>query len=180
MIGEDTMLRFSGVASGQACTVVLRAGTQQLLDEAERSLHDAFCVLTQTIREPRTVFGGGASEMMMSKAVDALIPLTQSGKKGMAIEGFSRALRALPTTIADNGGFDSCELVGQLRALHAQGMHSSGLDMVHGRVGDMDALGVVESLKSKRQVLMSAAEAAEMILRVDNIIKTAPRERKRH
>lgn len=172
------MIKFSGVASGQACTVVLRGATQQLLDEAQRSLHDAFCVLSQTIKEPKTVLGGGAAEMLMAKALDALVPHAV-GKKALAIEAFARALRALPTAIADNGGYDSLELVSQLRALHAQGLHTMGLDMAAGRVGDMEALGVIESLKLKRQVLMSAAEAAEMIIRVDDILKCAPRQRKR-
>lgn len=176
MVGEDMMIRFSGVAAGQACTVVLRGSSMQLLDEAERALHDAFCVLSQTILEPRTVLGGGASEMLMAKAVDSLAQHV-TGKRAMAIDAFARALRSLPTAIADNGGLDSSELVSQLRALHAQSLNTMGLDMQAGRVGDMQALGITESLRLKRQVLVSAAEAAEMILRVDNIIKCAPRER---
>jgi T-complex protein 1 subunit beta len=78
---------------------------------------------------------------------------------------------------ADNAGLDSSELVTQLRAAHARGEKNSGLDVVNGCVGDMWAMGVRESYKSKLQVLVSAAEAAEMILRVDDIIKCAPRER---
>merc|ERR1711872_1067093 len=69
MIGEDKLLHFSGVKLGEACTVVLRGATQQILDEAERSLHDALCVLTQTVKETRTVFGGGCSETLMARAV---------------------------------------------------------------------------------------------------------------
>ena len=93
------------------------------------------------------------------------------------MEAFARALRQLPTIIADNAGLDSSELVTQLRAAHARGEAHSGLDMVSGAVGDMWKLGIREALKSKLQVLVSAAEAAEMILRVDDIIKCAPRER---
>ena len=93
------------------------------------------------------------------------------------MEAFSRALRQLPTIIADNGGLDSSELVSQLRVAHAAGPSSAGLDMVNGVVGDMWALGIRESYKSKLQVLVSAAEAAEMILRVDDIIRCAPRQR---
>uniref|UniRef100_A0A667X0T0 T-complex protein 1 subunit beta n=1 Tax=Myripristis murdjan TaxID=586833 RepID=A0A667X0T0_9TELE len=124
MIGEDTLIHFSGVAMGEACTVVLRGATQQILDEAERSLHDALC---------------------------------------------------LPTIIADNAGYDSADLVAQLRAAHQDNKSSFGLDMSRGAVGDMASLGVTESFQVKRQVLLSASEAAEMILRVDNIIKAAPR-----
>ena len=93
------------------------------------------------------------------------------------MESFSRALRQLPTIMADNGGYDSSELVSQLRAAHAAGKTSAGLDMYNGCIADMWELVVRESFKSKLQVLVSAAEAAEMILRVDDIIKCAPRQR---
>jgi T-complex protein 1 subunit beta len=86
-------------------------------------------------------------------------------------------LRQLPAIVADNGGYDSAELVTQLRAAHAAGKASHGLDMYQGTIGDMEALGVRESFQSKLQVLLSASEAAEMILRVDDIIKAAPRRR---
>lgn len=91
MIGEDKLLRFSGVALGEACTVVLRGATQQIVDEAERSLHDALCVLSQTVKETRTVFGGGCSEMLMANAVMKLSAKTP-GKESMAMESFARAL----------------------------------------------------------------------------------------
>ena len=114
-------------------------------------------------------------EMLMAAAIDQEIPKT-AGKAALAMEAFSRALRQLPTIIADNAGFDSSELVTQLRAAHARGEKDAGLDMVQGEVGDMMKLGIRESYKSKLQVLVSAAEAAEMILRVDDIIKCAPRQ----
>ncbi|CAF0875825.1 unnamed protein product [Brachionus calyciflorus] len=176
MIGEDKLLRFSGVALGEACTIVLRGATQQILDEAERSLHDALCVLTRTVREPRIVYGGGCSEMLMANAVSILAAQTP-GKESIAMEAFARALRKLPTYIADNAGYDSSELVAQLRAYHSSGQHSYGLNMDEGRCDDVKQLGITESFHLKRQVLMSASEASEMILRVDDIIKAAPRRR---
>ncbi|XP_016328317.1 T-complex protein 1 subunit beta [Sinocyclocheilus anshuiensis] len=176
MIGEDTLIHFSGVDMGEACTIVLRGATQQILDEAERSLHDALCVLAQTVKETRTVFGGGCSEMLMAKAVSDLANCTP-GKEAVAMESFAKALRMLPIIIADNAGYDSAELVSQLRAAHQDNKSTFGLDMSQGAVGDMAALGITESFQVKRQVLLSAAEAAEMILRVDNIIKAAPRKR---
>ncbi|KAJ3112267.1 T-complex protein 1 subunit beta [Phlyctochytrium bullatum] len=178
MIGEDRLIKFSGVAAGEACTVVLRGATSQLLDEAERSLHDALCVLSQTVAEPRTVLGGGCSEMLMAKAVDEVAAVT-SGKKAIAVESFARALRQLPTILADNAGYDSSELITRLKAAHNEGKSTYGLDMYNGVVGDMAALGITESFKLKRQVLLSASEAAEMILRVDDIIRAAPRKRTR-
>merc|ERR1711871_707612 len=176
MIGEDKLIRFSGCASGEACTVVLRGASTHVLDEAERSLHDALCVLSRTVRETRTIPGGGCCETRMARAIDSEVPNTP-GKKALAMEGFARALRALPAIIADNGGFDASELVTRLRAAHARGQDTAGLDMVKGDVADMTELGIRESFKSKLHVLVSAAEAAEMILRVDDIVKCAPRKR---
>ncbi|CAO3667266.1 unnamed protein product [Umbelopsis vinacea] len=176
IIGEDKLIKFSGVAAGEACTIVLRGATHQLLDEAERSLHDALSVLSQTVREPRTVLGGGCSEMLMSKVVDELAAKT-AGKKAIAAESFAKALRQMPTILADNAGYDSSELVAQLRAAHTEGRKTAGLDMNIGKVGDVRQLGITESFKLKKQVLLSASEAAEMILRVDDIIRCAPRQR---
>mmetsp|Transcript_4000 Transcript_4000/g.4089 ORF Transcript_4000/g.4089 Transcript_4000/m.4089 type:complete len:529 (-) Transcript_4000:203-1789(-) len=176
MVGEDRLMRFSGCKGGSACSVVLRGASSHLLDEAERSLHDVLCVLTETVKETRVVCGGGCMEMQMAAAIDKQVPRT-AGKAALAMEAFSRALRQLPTIIADNGGLDSSELVSQLRVAHAAGPSNAGLNMVTGEIGDMWELGVRESFKSKLQVLVSAAEAAEMILRVDDIIKCAPRQR---
>ncbi|XP_074603767.1 chaperonin containing TCP1 subunit 2 [Brevipalpus obovatus] len=176
MIGEDTLLKFSGVPLGEACTIVLRGATEQIIDEAERSMHDALCVLSQTVKYPKIIYGGGASEMLMASAVSDLAARTP-GKEQFAIEAFAKALRQLPTIIADNAGYDSAQLISQLRALHQQGQHTYGLDMENGIVEDISKLKIIEAAVVKRQVLTSAAEAAEMILRVDNIIKAAPRQR---
>lgn len=175
-VGEDNLIRFTGCKGGTACTIILRGASSHLLDEAERSLHDALCVLTETVKETRVICGGGCMEMHMARAIDEQVP-TVSGKAALAMEAFARALRQLPTIIADNAGYDSSELVTQLRAAHASGNSSAGLNMREGVIGDMWELGVREAFKSKLQVLVSAAEAAEMILRVDDIIKCAPRQR---
>ncbi|EGD78243.1 chaperonin containing TCP1 [Salpingoeca rosetta] len=179
MIGEDKLIKFSGVALGEACTVVLRGATQQILDEAERSLHDALCVLTSTVKETRTVFGGGCAEMLMATAIQKEA-LTIPGKEATAMEAFATALQQLPTIIADNAGFDSTQLVAELRAAHAEGKKMMGLDMETGTVADVQQLGITESFQVKSQVVVSAEEAAEMILRVDNILKSAPRQRTPH
>lgn len=176
IIGEDRMLRLSGVPLGEACTVVLRGATNQILEEAERSLHDALCVLTQTVKETRTVYGGGCSETLMARSVmeaAAHVP----GKEALAMESFARALLMIPTIISDNAGYDSAQLVAELRAAHTDGKSTMGLNMEEGEISCMGDVGVTESYQVKRQVLMSASEAAEMILRVDDIIKAAPRKR---
>jgi len=177
IIGEDKCIRFSGMPKARACTVVLRGASNHILDEAERSLHDALCILAQTKKNTRVVMGGGASEMLMANAIDNLVKETP-GKEAVAIEAFGRALRQIPTIIADNAGYDSSELVSQLRAAHYKGEQDMGLDMEKGCIGNMKDLRIYESYKSKMQSMVSAHEAAEMILRVDEIIKCAPRQRR--
>ncbi|ODV95981.1 hypothetical protein PACTADRAFT_75171 [Pachysolen tannophilus NRRL Y-2460] len=174
IIGEDVMTKFSGCKDGEACTIVLRGATEQVLDEAERSIHDALSVLSQTTRETKTVLGGGCSEMIMSKAVEQ-VAQNSEGKKALAIESFAKALRQLPTILCDNAGFDSSELVTKLRSSIYNGMITSGLDLNNGKIADMRELGVVESYKLKFAVVNSASEAAEVLLRVDNIIRAKPR-----
>lgn len=176
LIGEDVMLKFTGVPLGEACTIVLRGATQQILDEAERSLHDALCVLSQVVKNPKLVYGGGASEMLMADAVSKLASSTP-GKESFAMESVAKALRALPTIIADNGGYDSAQLLSELRAAHSKGQSTFGLDMNSGTIADIKELKIIEAFAVKRQVVLSAGEAAEMILRVDNIIRQAPRRR---
>ncbi|KAI4993248.1 hypothetical protein ZWY2020_007561 [Hordeum vulgare] len=176
MIGEDRLIHFSGVAMGQACTIVLRGASEHVLDEAERSLHDALCVLSQTVTDTRVIYGGGWPEMVMSKEVDELARKTP-GKKSHAIDAFSRALQAIPTIIADNAGLDSAELISQLRAEHHKENSTAGIDVISGGLGDMQKRGICEAFKVKQAIVLSATEAAEMILRVDEIITCAPRRR---
>ncbi len=163
IIGEDTLIKFSGVAAGQACTIVLRGATEQLLDEAERSIHDALAVLSQTVREPKTTLGGGCAEMLMAKAVNQIAQKVE-GKKQIAVDSFAKALQQLPTILADNAGFDSSDLVARLRKAVYNGMTSSGLDLSTpgGGIADMRDLGVIESYKLKKAVVTSASEAAEV------------------
>merc|ERR1719195_668448 len=176
-IGDETLVKFSGVPLGEACSVVLRGATEQIIGEADRSLHDALCVLTSTVKEPRTVFGGGCAEMLMAKAVEELAAKT-AGKEARAMESFATALRQLPSIIAENGGYDSAQLTSEMKAAHNSGKNTVGLNMYEGKIGCMAELGITESFSVKRQVLVQASEAAEMILRVDDILKAAPRPRK--
>ncbi|KAK5076224.1 T-complex protein 1 subunit beta [Lithohypha guttulata] len=182
IIGEDTLIKFSGMGEGggKACTIVLRGATEQLLDEAERSLHDALAVLSQVVKEPRITLGGGCAEMVMARAVEQLA-MKVPGKKQIAVYSFATALRQLPTILADNAGLDSSALVTNLRTEIHRGMSTTGLDLLTpgGGLADMRELGVIESYKLKKAVVSSASEAAELLLRVDNIIRAAPRRRER-
>ena len=181
MIGEDTCVHFKGVAKGEACTIVLRGASTHVLDEAERSLHDALCVLAMAVGDSRVLPGGGYPEMQMAQAIEDEARKT-AGKQSLAMQAYADALRNIPAIICDNAGMDSAEIVAELRATHAQAKDSGvetfhGVDVISGTTGDMQMRGVYESFKVKNQVLMSATEAAEMILRVDDIIKSAPRQR---
>merc|ERR1712203_593033 len=176
MIGEDKVIKFSGCASGEACTIILRGASTHILEEAERSLHDALAVLYQTVQETRVVYGGGAMECAMAQAVQDNMKSVE-GKEALAMEAFAKALQTIPAIMADNGGYDSADLMGALRAAHARGEHSQGLNFLTASVSDMAELGIMESFRSKMSQLCAAAEAAEMIIRVDDIIRNAPRQR---
>ncbi|XP_049825986.1 T-complex protein 1 subunit beta-like [Aethina tumida] len=174
-IGGDTLLRFSGVPESEACSVVIRGATQQILDEAARSLHDALCVLLATLRENKFVYGGGCSETIMAIAIRNKAALT-SNKEALAMESYANALLRLPQIMSDNGGYDSVNLVRQLIAAHSSGADTSGINMEKGAVGDMKDLSIIESYAVKKQMVLSASEAAEMLVRVDNVMKAAPRK----
>ncbi|GAU35670.1 hypothetical protein TSUD_162420 [Trifolium subterraneum] len=176
MIGEDKLIKFSGIAMGQACTIFLRGASHHVLDEAERSLHDALCVLSQTVNDSRVLLGGGWPEMIIAKEIDALARKTP-GKKSLAMEAFSRALLAIPITIADYAEIGrNAREVGSLRAEHQNEGCTAGIDVISGSV-NMVERGICETFKVKQAVLVSATEAAEVILRVDEIITCAPRKR---
>merc|ERR1711935_62268 len=128
MIGEDKVIKFTGCQRNEACSIVLRGSGNHILDEAERSLHDAICVLVSAVQNHKTIYGGGNAEIRMALAVDELAK-TVEGKQSLAIEAFARALKQLPTIIADNAGYDSAEIVAQLRAIHHEGKNTWGLDM---------------------------------------------------
>ncbi|VDK29665.1 unnamed protein product [Gongylonema pulchrum] len=160
MVGEDRMLRFSGVPIGEACTIVIRGSTQQILDEAERSIHDALSVLVTHVKDLLTVAGAGASEVLMSTAV-IFESQKVAGKESLAVEAFARALAQLPTYICDNAGLDSADIISKLRAAHSAGNHSMGIDIENGKPGDVVKMGIIESLTVKMCMISSAAEAAE-------------------
>jgi len=178
MIGEDKLLKFSGCNDPATCTIVLRGATSQILDEAERSLHDALCVIAAMMAEKRTVLGAGCSEVAMAEAVDEAARTTE-GKIQIAMESFAKALRQIPTIIAQNAGMDAPEIVASIRAAHARGQKTYGLDIVNRCAADVEKLGITESFKVKSQIVISATECAEQILRVDEIVKCPPAKQRR-
>lgn len=176
MIGEDKVIKFSGCKLGEACSIVLRGSSMHLLDEAERSLHDALCVLVKTVQNKKTIYGGGNSEIYMANKIEDLAR-TIEGKQALSVEGFAKALKRLPMIIAENGGYDSADIVQRISFAQRNGKRTAGLQMEKGDVGDMKEMGITECMRVKEQAVISATEAAEMILRVDKIIHCAPRQR---
>merc|ERR1712194_528394 len=138
-----------GCKENQACTIVLPGASSHVLDEAERSLHDALAVLFQTVtQDTRVVCGGGSTEIAMSRAVlDA--GQRVGGKESIAVEAFSRALIQIPMIISENAGFDAQEIVGELKKAQADGNPCAGIDIVNECISDMKSLGIYESCRSK-------------------------------
>lgn len=178
IIGEEKVIKFSGCKLNQASSIVLRGSSSHLLDEAERSLHDALCVLVKTIENKKVIYGGGNAEVTMANAVEEHATKVL-GKKSLAIESYARALKRLPTIIAENGGYDATELVTNLAYHIRNGKNTSGLNMNNGTIGDMKDMGITECLRVKECAITSATEAAEMILRVDKVVYCAPRQREK-
>lgn len=176
LLGEDKVIRFSGCKTSEACTIVLRGASEHILDEAERSLHDALAVVSQTAQHPLVVCGGGSIELAMAQAVEAL-SRTIGGRKAWAVEAFARALTSIPTIILDNAGCDSADILAKMRSSHNDGLHDTGVDIENGDCGNMKTLGIFESYKGKLSQLNAASQAAEQIIRVDNVIRCPPRKR---
>merc|ERR1712113_32786 len=178
MIGEDKVIHFSGVEVGEASTIVLRGASDQVLEEAKRSIHDALCVILSTVKDSRVIYGGGFSEMQMAKAVEAeaaRIP----GKKSLAMMSSAKALREIPSLVCTNAGMESTEVISTLRAEHMKQSCRSGIDVLSGNIRDMKTAGILEPFKVKLHILLSATEAAECILRVDDVIVNKRKEKKK-
>ena len=169
LIGDETMTRFSGCPNGDTCTIIIRGSNLQLLDEAERSIHDALCVLSQVIKDPRIVWGGGSIETQVALGLEDLAKKTID-KTSLAIESFAKAVQNLPKIVADNAGLDSIDLINKIKTQHEMGNEKTCLDLDTGKFGNANDLGLIESSKLKTQLIISSVEAAEMMIRIDHQI----------
>jgi thermosome len=168
-VGDDKWVFIEGCTNPQAVTLLIRGGTSKVVDEAERALHDALCVIRDIVQHPYAVAGGGAPEMeiaaQLRKWAESL-----AGKEQLAAVAFAEALEAIPTALADNAGLDPVDMLVELRARHEKGEQWAGVDVFGGDVKDMTRLDVYEPLAVKEQVVKSASEVASMILRIDDVI----------
>lgn len=176
-IGNDRMVLFENTGK-KAVTIVLKGSSKEVLDEAERSIHDALCVLNKLKEEKKVIYGGGATEMELFFSLQDLTT-TLKDKESESILAFANALQQIPVILAENGGLDFDLIKAKLRAEHKQGNTTFGVDFNTNSVGCMRNSGVLESLRTKRRVLIAATEMARMILKTDGFIKCKPRERTR-
>ncbi|HNY34676.1 MAG TPA: thermosome subunit alpha [Methanothrix soehngenii] len=165
---EKQMIFVEGCEKAKAISIILHGVSDQLLEEMERALDDSLNVVMDVIRSGKIVPGGGAPEILVAENLRQYAS-TLEGREQLAIRAFADAVEAIPFTLAENSGFDPVDSLAALRANQGEGK-IYGLDIASGKPADMMAQGVVEPLKVKTQAIKSAAEAATMVLRVDDVI----------
>jgi len=158
-----------GCKNPRAVTILIRGGTERIVDEAERSLHNALCVARDVVEEPKIVAGGGASEMVVAKVLKEYAE-TLPGREQLAVMCYAEALESIPTTLAENAGLDPIDIISELRASHEKGEVWAGVDVHAGKVENMKKLGVFEPVVVKKQIIKSCTEAASMLLKIDDVI----------
>lgn len=168
-IAEDKMTFIEGCKQPKAVTILIRGSSPRMNKEAERSIHDALCVVRDLIREPKILAGGGAPELEMAMALRKYAE-TQSGREQLAVKAFAEALEVIPTTLAENAGLEPIDVISELRTRHEKGETWAGIEVLSGKVQDMSKAGVFEPLAVKKQIIKSAGEAATMILKIDDVI----------
>lgn len=168
-IGEDKMTFIEGCKHPHAVTILIRGGTNRIIDEAERSIHDALCVIKDILEEPKVLAGGSAPELEMARALKTYAE-TLPGREQLAVRIFADALEAIPVTLAENAGLEPIDILSELRARHEKGETWAGIEVLSGKVQDMTKAGVIEPITVKKQIIKSATEAASMILKIDDII----------
>jgi thermosome len=168
-IGDDKMTFIEGCKNPRSVAILIRGGTERIVDEAERSIHDALCVVRDVVQEPKIVAGGGAPELEVARVLGEYAD-TLLGREALAVQQYAEALEAVPTTLSDNAGLDPIDIISELRARHEKGEVWAGVDVHEGKVKDMEKLEVYEPLAVKKQIIKSATEAATMILKIDDII----------
>ncbi len=168
-IGDDKMTFIEGCKNPRSLAILIRGADKRFLDEAERSLHDALCVVRDVVQSPKIVAGGGAPEMEIARALRAYAE-TIPGRQQLAVRNFGEAMEIVPLTLGENAGLDPINLLLELRTRHEKGEKWAGVDVFEGKIRDMRELEVYEPLAVKKQAIKSATEAATMILRVDDVI----------
>ena len=168
-VSDEKMTFVEQCTNPKSVSIILRGGTEHVVDELDRAMEDALRVVGVAVEDKMLVAGGGAPEVELALRLRAYAS-TVGGREQLAIEAFADAMEIIPKTLAENAGLDQIDSLVALRSKHEQSMKTAGLDMDTGKPVDMLSLGVVEPLRVKTQAISSAAEAAVMILRIDDVI----------
>jgi len=170
-IEEDKWVFVEGCKHPKSVTLLLRGGSQRVVDEVERSVHDALMVVKDVMLNPSIVAGGGAPE---TYAATKLRSWAKSliGREQLAAEKFADALESIPLTLSENAGMDPIDTMTYLRSRQQKGEKWTGIDVMKGKISNMKSSDIIEPLAVKLQIVSAAAEAACMILRIDDVIAT--------
>ena len=170
-IEDDKWVFVEGCKNPKSVTLLLRAGSQRVVDEVERSVHDALMVVKDVILKPQIVAGGGAPETYAATKIRGWAKSLE-GREQLAAEKFADALEEIPITLAENAGMDPIDTLTLLRSKQQKGEKWTGIDVMKGKVSNMKSSDIIEPLAVKLQIISAAAEAACMILRIDDVIAT--------
>jgi chaperonin GroEL (HSP60 family) len=171
-VGGEEMVFVEKCKNPKAVSIIVKGGTEHVVDELERAIHDALRVVGVVFEDKKVVAGGGAPETELSLRLSEYAA-TVGGKEQLAIEAFAKALEIIPRTLAENAGLDPIDMLVEIRSSHEKGKKTFGLNVFEGKAVDMKSAGVVEPLRVKTQAISSAAEAAIMILRIDDVIASS-------
>ncbi|RLI69355.1 MAG: thermosome subunit [Candidatus Gerdarchaeota archaeon] len=168
-IADDDFVFVEGCPNPKSVSILIRGGTDLIVDEAERSIHDALCVIRNIIQDGVVVPGGGAPEIYLSQKLKAYAN-TLAGREQLAVGKFAKALEIIPRALAENAGLDPIDVLVSLTAEHDKGSKNAGVNLLTGKPTDMVKEKIFEPISVARQAISSASEAAQMILRIDDVI----------
>ena len=171
-VETDKWVFIEGCKHPKAVTILVRGGSQRVVDEAERSIHDALMVTKDVMEKPLIVAGGGSPESFVAGKLREWSS-TLSGREQLAADKFAEALEVIPLALAENAGMDAIDTLTELRSKQAKGSKWSGIDARSAKIVDMSKLDIVEPLSVKEQIIKSATEVASMILRIDDVIASS-------
>jgi thermosome len=176
-VGDDKMIFVEKCKEPRSVAILIRAGLERMVDEADRAMNDALSVVADVVEYNKIVAGGGATESEIAKVLRSYATKV-GGREQLAIEAFADSLEIVPKTLAENAGLESIDILVGLRAAHEKTKgHLMGVDVFKGKIVNTNEKGVVEPLKVKEQAMKSAAEVSSMILRIDDVIaSTKPKE----
>ncbi|MCX6664552.1 MAG: thermosome subunit beta [Euryarchaeota archaeon] len=167
--GDDKMTFVTDCKNPKAVSILIRGGTEHVIDELERALHDALSVVKLALEDGKMTAGGGSAATAISMALRDYAP-SIGGREQMAIEAFANAIEVIPKTLSENAGLDPIDMMLEIRQAHKKGNKYAGIDVMNGKVADMMKNNVIEPLRVSVQEIRAASEAATMILRIDDVI----------